>query len=87
MGGISVDYFNQIKVRQELLPTTVEIFSGPWLKIRPRESLPAGEYGLVRVLGHDKVDLAIWDFGVNPQPPLNEPSEPHQPGPAVAKGS
>ncbi|SRR6266700_466199 len=44
---------------------------GNWTKITPAEPLPPGEYAVVELLDKKRINLFVWDFGVDPAAPAN----------------
>jgi hypothetical protein len=46
--------------------------TGGWVEITPVGTLLPGEYALVETVGTQKINLYVWDFGVNPKAPLDE---------------
>ena len=52
-----------IDVKSEVLP------GGHWLRLTPKQPLEIDEYALVEVLTPREINLAVWDFGVNPRAP------------------
>jgi hypothetical protein len=57
---------NVILTNQELLP------GKRWLKVTAKEPIPAGDYVLMEVLSPTDVNLAVWDFRIDPGAGDNE---------------
>jgi hypothetical protein len=66
--------------QQENWIHTVSTPAGEWVKVKPAEPLPRGEYALVEMLDKKQINLYVWDFGVDPTAPPNSGSwTPRQP--------
>jgi hypothetical protein len=52
-----------VETKSEVLP------GGHWLRLTPKQPLEIEEYALVEVLSPKEINLAVWDFGVNPRAP------------------
>jgi hypothetical protein len=54
----------------DIVETASEVLPGShWLKLTPKQPLEIDEYALVEVLSPKEINLAVWDFGVNPRAP------------------
>jgi hypothetical protein len=87
VGNIKVAMYGKVSQEEKFVPTVAETFSGPWLKITPAQPLEPGEYALVELLRDNRLNLFVWDFGVDPKAPENPGawrSEPDQPASASA---
>jgi hypothetical protein len=69
IGNLKVAFTGRLSQHQELVPTTTELFSPPWVKLTPLAPLSPGEYAVVEMLGEKEINLYVWDFGVDPVAP------------------
>jgi hypothetical protein len=71
VGDVKRQVTGKVSQEEHWVKTTITGVTGGWLKLTPTESLAAGEYALVEMLGKEGMNLYLWDFGVNPKAPAN----------------
>ena len=73
VGGVKVSVSGKVTEQQNLaIPIDVsKLGTGEWLKLVPKQDLAPGEYAVVEMLSPEEMNLYVWDFGVNPNAPVN----------------
>jgi hypothetical protein len=72
VGNVKVSVAGKVSQHASFLPVSIEkLGTGEWIKLTPAQNLPAGEYAVVEMLAPDEMNLYVWDFGVNPNAPVN----------------
>ncbi|MFB3814671.1 MAG: hypothetical protein ACE14L_11220 [Terriglobales bacterium] len=88
VSNIKIAIYGKVTQQQKFMPTNVEPFSGPWLKVTPNGPLEPGEYALVELLPDNQINLFVWDFGVDPKAPVNPGAwRPEPPKPSAVETS
>lgn len=72
VGNVKVSVGGKVTQQTSFIPANVvRQGTGAWIVLTPTQSLPNGEYAVVEMLSPDEMNLYVWDFGVNPNAPLN----------------
>ena len=71
VGNIKVAFYGKVTQQGNWLETRTEPVAGDWVKVSPAAPLKPGEYALVEMLGKKEMNLYVWDFGVDPNAPIN----------------
>ncbi len=72
VSSIQISALGRTTQSQDTVPTTATILpGGHWMKVTPKEPLLIGEYALMEVLSPKEINLAAWDFAIDPQGPEN----------------
>jgi len=71
VGEVKISPIGKATQQQNLVATTAQRLTGPWVKVTPTAALDPGEYAVVELLGRDGMNTFVWDFGVNPSAPAN----------------
>jgi hypothetical protein len=85
IGNLKVAFTGRLSQQQELVPSTAELFSAPWVRLTPLTPLPPGEYAVVEMLGEKEMNLYVWDFGVDPAAPESPSVWREAPAPGAGK--
>lgn len=73
VSGVKVSIGGKVSQSEDVMPTTAQILPGKhWLKLVPAQPLTIGDYALIEVLAPGEVNLAVWDFRIDPQGPDNK---------------
>jgi hypothetical protein len=72
VGDIKTAVYGKSKQEGNFVSTNSQQLTGGWVKVTPMAPLDAGEYALVESLGKEGINLYVWDFGVNPNAPVNQ---------------
>jgi hypothetical protein len=72
IGNVKVSVGGKVSEQISFLPVSVsKLGTGQWIKVIPSQDLTAGEYAVVEMLTPKEMNLYVWDFGVNPNAPVN----------------
>ena len=72
IGNVKVSVGGKVTEQISFLPVSVsKLGTGQWIKLIPSQDLAAGEYAIVEMLTPTEMNLYVWDFGVNPNAPVN----------------
>jgi len=72
VGNVKVSVGGKVSEQISFLPVSVsKLGTGQWIKLIPSQDLAAGEYAVVEMLTPTEMNLYVWDFGVNPNAPVN----------------
>lgn len=70
VGNLSIAVYGKVSQKENWVPTNSSAV-GDWIKVTPTQALPVGEYALVEMLDQKQINIYVWDFGVNPDAPVN----------------
>lgn len=69
---MSLSMLGKVTQSEQIIETTAEILPGRhWMKLTPKQPLEIGEYALMEIISPKEVNLAVWDFRVDPTAPEN----------------
>ena len=74
VANININLVGDEKEKRNVIETRSEIVNATWVKITPVKPLEPGEYALAEIFADDKMNLFVWDFGVDPDAPANPTS-------------
>jgi hypothetical protein len=67
IGSVNVSMLGKVSQSEDIVDTTTEILPGKhWMKLTPKQPLEIGEYALIEIISPKEVNLAVWDFRVDP---------------------
>jgi hypothetical protein len=70
LGATKVSLLGKAEQSVDIVETVSQILpGGHWMKLTPKQPLDIDEYALVEMLSPKEINLAVWDFGVNPRAP------------------
>jgi hypothetical protein len=70
IGAMTMSPLLKSQASVDIVDTVAEVLpGGHWLKLTPKQPLDIDEYALVEILSPKEINLAVWDFGVNPRAP------------------
>ncbi len=72
VGNVKVSVAGKVTQQTSFIPANVvKQGTGKWIELTPTQNLAVGEYAVVEMLSPQEMNLYVWDFGVNPNAPLN----------------
>jgi len=72
VSNVKISLLGKVSNHEEVIPTKAEAVSGgEWVKLTPENPLEPGEYAVVEMLDPTSINMFVWDFGVNPNAPMN----------------
>ncbi len=72
VGNVKISVGGKVTQQTSFVPANVvKQGTGNWIELTPTQNLANGEYAVVEMLSPDEMNLYVWDFGVNPNAPLN----------------
>lgn len=72
VGNVKVSVGGKVTQQTSFVPANVvKQGTGNWIQLTPTQNLASGEYAVVEMLSPQEMNLYVWDFGVNPNAPLN----------------
>ena len=72
VSNVKISLLGKVSNQEEIVPTHAESVSGgEWVKLTPERPLTPGEYALVEMLDPKTINMFVWDFGVDPNAPVN----------------
>lgn len=73
VSGIKIAAGGKVTQTEDVIPTTVQVLPGNrWIRLTPQQPLTIGDFALMELLGPGEVNLAIWDFRIDPRGPDNK---------------
>jgi hypothetical protein len=66
LGNLKVSMVGKVSQEGSFVKTAAEKAGGDWVRVKPLEPLPPGEYAVVEMLTPKEMNLYVWDFGVDP---------------------
>jgi hypothetical protein len=73
VGAVKIGANGNAVPAEDVTLTKAELLPGKrWLKLVPKDPLPAGDYVLMEVLSPREVNLSVWDFRIDPNAGDNE---------------
>lgn len=72
VGNVKISVGGKVTQQTSFIPVNVvKQGTGNWIVLTPTQNLANGEYAVVEMLSPEEMNLYVWDFGVNPNAPLN----------------
>jgi hypothetical protein len=72
VGSMNLSMLGKSSHSEDIVETTSEVLPGKnWMKLVPKQPLDIGEYALVEIISPKEINLAVWDFRVDPASPEN----------------
>ena len=73
VGTVKIQPDGEPAPAEDVTRTTAELLPGKrWLKLTPKDPLPAGDYVLMEIVSPKEVNGSVWDFRIDQSAPDNE---------------
>lgn len=71
VANVNINLVGDEKEKRSLVQTRSEVVNAQWMKLTPVKPLEPGEYAIVEIFNDDRMNLYVWDFGVDPNAAAN----------------
>jgi hypothetical protein len=72
VGNVKISHRRKVTEQTNNISASItKLGTGDWIKLTPSQDLAPGEYAIVEMLTSEQANLYVWDFGVNPNAPVN----------------
>jgi hypothetical protein len=72
VSNVKISLTGKVTNQEDFVSTSAEVVNGgEWLKLTPDHALSPGEYAVVEMLDPQTINMYVWDFGVDPNAPMN----------------
>ena len=73
VGTVKIQPDGEAAPSDDVTRTKAELLPGKrWLKLTPKDPLPAGDYVLMEIVSPKEVNASVWDFRIEQSAPDNE---------------
>lgn len=71
VANLNISFTGDESEKRNTVHTRSEVVNAEWVKLVPVSPLEPGEYAIVEIFPDNRMNLYVWDFGVDPNAPAN----------------